>query len=221
MLLEVCALTTLYTAGNIFKYFVERMSLRDGQKVEDDAVDTVEPPVEKFIELSVEKTEHQAPFYLHPGNSPVSVPIGGGTTTELREVLSAGLAKEINFYNWHFTDLEKYKLACAPSTRFWLNTPDDLKHFFETHRIPQNMIPLSLPMHVREVKVPPQMPVYKLPNVMGTNKNAVIEQFVWSRTFGRTGPRTAAIAAVGTGVCVALLWDDYSMRQARMKYGLP
>jgi hypothetical protein len=218
--LEIFTLSSIYAAGNLLKYFAERMFLKDGQKVDDAAVEEVEQPVEKFVELSVERTEHQAPFYLHPGNSPISVPIGGGSTTELREILSVAIGKESNFYCWRFIDLEKYKVACAPSTRYWLNTPDDLKNFFETHKIPQNIIPLSLPMHVREIKAPPLTPVYRLPNVMGTNKKAVIEQFAWGRTFGRSAPRAAVGLAVFTGSYLWMTWDEYHTVQQRRKYGL-
>jgi hypothetical protein len=217
--LELFTISSLYTAGNAAKYFLERYLLQKGDKLHDGTtVETRE--ADKFVELSVEKGNYQPPFYVNSGS--IGIPLGGGTTTEFEELLSAVVSeKKENDYNWRITDLDT-RNRCAAPQKFWLNTPDDLKGFFEQHKIPMNLIPLSLPIQVREVKVPANTLVYTVNSAVtiGSHKASVVKTAAWIRSFGRY-PATSAFASVCTlflGAYHYLNWDDYYEREKRARY---
>jgi hypothetical protein len=223
--LELFTLSGLYTAGNAAKYFIECYLLNKGDKLYDGTqLQTSEQPVQKFVELSVEKSNYHPPFYVNPGGNhgSIGIPVGGGTTTEFEELLSAVVSeKKENHYNWRITDLDT-RNRCAAPQKFWLNTPDDLKGFFEQHKIPMNLIPLSLPIQVREVKVPANTPVYSVRSAVtiGSHKASVVKTAAWVRSFGRY-PATSAVATCLTlvlGVYHYLNWDDYYEREKRARY---
>lgn len=221
VLLELFTVSSLYSAGNAAKYFLERYLLQKGDKLYDGTVlETREEPVEKFVELSVEKANYAPPFYVNSGH--VGIPLGGGTTTEFEDLLSAVISeKKGNEYNWRITDLDT-RNRCASPQKFWLNTPDDLKGFFEQHRIPMNLIPLSLPIQIREIKVPTGTRVYSVGSALtsGTHKASVVKTAAWVRSFGRR-PGLSALTSVSTislGVYHYLTWNEYYERETRLRY---
>jgi hypothetical protein len=244
--LELFTISSLYTAGNAAKYFAERYGLMNGKRLTDGTqLEEVTSSVEKFVELSAEKASYSPPFYVNPGGQAggIGIPIGGGTTTEFQELLTAVInQKDGNAYNWHVTDLES-RQRCAPAQKFWLNTPDDLKTFFDQHRIPQNIIPLSIPLQVREIKIPSEVPTHRVgtnsggrsfetplsnttlytvqsATTIGSHKASVADVAAWSRTFGRrpTLSGLAALTAICSGAIVYTSWDDYYERQRRADY---
>lgn len=218
---ELFTLSSLYTAGNAAKYFLERYLLNKGHPLYDGTrLETREEPVEKFLELSVEKSNYSPPFYVYSGGG-IGVPIGGGTTTEFEGLLSAVIGDKENEYNWRITDLET-RNRCSSPQKFWLNTPDNLKSFFEQHRISMNVVPLALPIQVREVNVPKNTPVYSVKNslTIGSHKASVIETAAWVRSFGRM-PATSALATcftIGLGAYVYATWDEDYQSHKRMGY---
>lgn len=220
VLLELFTISSLYTAGNATKYFLERYLLQKGDKLYDGtALETCEESIEKFFELSVEKANYAPPFYMNSGS--VGIPLGGGTTTEFEDLLSAVISKKENLYNWRITDLDT-RNRCASPQKFWLNTPDDLKEFFEQHRIPVNLIPLSLPIQVREIKIPTGTPVYSVGSALtvGSHKPSVVKTAAWVRSFGRQ-PGISALASVfalGLGAYHYVTWNEYYERENRAYY---
>lgn len=228
--LELFTVSGLYAAYRIIQYMTEKESLdvslaplSDGAKLEESTPSSVE----KFVELSAAVTKNEHPTYIGIGSGMgVGIPIGGGTTYEMRSILTAAIQKGSGpDLNWTFTDLEKH--PCGPSNRYWLNTPDDLKTFFDANGISQTSVPLSLPLEVREVKVPASVKtLYRVPQryVMGTNRHAVIQAAAARYSIKHPLFRPALALATGTGVYLLATWDSYEStaqrRSMREKMGI-
>jgi hypothetical protein len=220
--LELFVASGLYTAGNVTKYFFERMALKDGSKLRDGTeVGPVETPIEKFVECSVEVRENDAPIYVNTGGQHPGflVPFGGGSHLESRNLLTAVIGKDPkdSVFHWTVTDLESR--PCAVPRRFWLNTADDLKQYFDTNGIPQTIAPLSLPMAVREVTVPAGRTVYgsKQAAVAGTELDRVIRRVASRRSIGRERFLWVGLLASVTGVLTWNNWENYSHNAAYYK----
>jgi hypothetical protein len=205
MLLEVLVLSGVYTIGMYIKYNAEKLLLDKGETVGDDVkVEQTEHPEEvpqKFLELSKSESEYNPPFYVGT-NTPIAVPVGGGTELTLKKILTAATGKSTNLYHWTITDFHH-----SPSQKYWLNTPEDLQNFFSSNGIPQNILPLSLPLRVREIS-PVKAPVFRIQHgaIIGTSKKSVIETFVHRRTIGR---QSWFVSAIVFGVSAAVVWQDW------------
>lgn len=227
VVLEMFLASGLYTAGSVARYFMLRQRLEQESHLQDVAppqadhlLQTKDNTVKKFVELSVEDQEYHPPMYIGPHTSGVSVgiPLGGGTRYEMRNLLSAAVGDESkdSYYNWRTTDMER--APCATPTLYWLNTADDMKNFFDGNKIPQNIVPLRLPVQVREVKVPPTVQkLYSVPayHILGTNRAAVIRAAARAKTLDHRFFVPAAVMATFTGFWVWGNWDEYHARMSR------
>jgi hypothetical protein len=225
--LELFTISSIFAAGSVIKYFLKKerynreLHLNVGVNKGGQAVTADASEVEKFVELSVEETRNDPPIYIGTGASGagVGIPVGGGNYNELKTILEVAIPKDrkdIYPYNWTFTDLGR--TPCAPPTRYWLNTPDDLKNFFETHGIPQNIAPLRLPMQIREVTIPSsEKLLYSVPeaHVMGTNRNAVIRAAAARNTIHHRYFTPALVCAMVTGTWLYGTWNEYDAQQKR------
>lgn len=216
--LELFVASSLYTAGSVARYFHEKMRLEHSETLEDNTYLVKKKSegsgaaggigVKKFIELSVENKEIEPPMYIgpHAGGISLGVPIGGGVNYEMRRIFTAAIgdANHDSYYNWTITDLDKH--PCSNPSLYWLNTPDDLKNFFDANGISQNIIPLRLPLQIREVTIPKTVgALYSVPGsfVMGTNRHAVIQKAALLKSYNPRLFPIAACVAAGTG---AWLW---------------
>lgn len=211
MLVELFALSGLYASGNICKYFYDLTDLRRSARLEDGKeVEVNKEPVEKMIELSVERIQQESPVYIHSGSpyTGFAIPISGGTSRELHTVLTGILPTDIknSEYNYKITDF--YSRPCSLPLRFWLNTPDDLKEYLTKNNIPHNSAPFSLPVQVREIHVPKDTRMYKVRelNIAGTHMDTVIHNAARVRSIGRQSFFYSAAFAVITG---AFVWDEW------------
>lgn len=221
--LEVFAISSVYTGGSIVKYFWEKNLLSKGLRLDDGSkVEQAGHPISRFIRLSAEENKYDPPIYIgpHVAGTSVGIPIGGGSRSEMTTLLSASVGPDPsnNTYNWEYTDIGR--TPCAVPSRYWLNTPDDIKQFFETNGIPQNIAPLRLPAQVKEIKIPSGTHVYAVSKrgVMGTNMNAVIHATAAMNTLHHSAFRPAVIAAVFTGVWLYASWNEYHQVEHRQKW---
>jgi hypothetical protein len=192
------ALSASYVSVYLAKFFIEKNEAEN-------TLETVTPPIEKFLEMSVETTKYDPPVYMTSGGLSfvgVGIPFGGGAYGEMKTVLSAAVpekgAESGPILNWEFTDLDHTRVA---TSRFWLNTPDDLSNYFKTQGIPTSVARLALPLHVREIKLPAGTTTYKVSSTytMGSNAKLVARTAALARNIRPLPFRLAAGVAVGTG----------------------
>jgi hypothetical protein len=210
VLVELFVGSSLYSGGLLAKYYSDCEDLRRKLRLKEAEAEPESEKPQKFVEFAVERVEQDPPMYVNTGgNHPgLLVPIGGGSHTEMRRLFTGAISPEKSLYNWTITDLDGR--PCTLPRRFWMNTPDDLKTYLESNRIPSNLSPLSLPMQVCEIDVPRGVRVYGVPeaSVAGTNLERVVRAAVRPRTIGQPLWRAAVAVAAGTGVGLWLTWRD-------------
>lgn len=223
--LELFTLSSIYTAGGLVKYYANKMYLNNGERLEDSSIVEEEvTPTRHFVRMSAEEHSYRPPVYIGPSGNGLSlgIPVGGGSSSDLVTVLRASVNEDAskNTYNWEYTDLNK--APCALPSRYWLNTPDDLKQYFQINGIPQNIVPLRLPAQIEEIKLPANTPVYKVAQraVMGTNRGAVVRAAALSRSLDRPSWRAAAAFTAITGVYLYASWNEYYQVEKRRRWGL-
>jgi hypothetical protein len=194
MIVEAALVGSFSYVATYFMYFMYD---------KDQTPESVDPPVEKFVEMTVESTEYDPPVYITSSGLSVlglGVPLGGGNRSEMRTVLNAAIhedGKTPPLLNWEITDLKRG----WPSARFWLNTPDDLSNYFKNQGIPTSVARLSLPLHVSEYKLPPATATYKMSSTytIGSNAKLVARTAALARNIRPLPFRLAAAITVGTG----------------------
>lgn len=111
MLVEAFALSGLYATGSVMKYFYTILKMKKSAHLEDNKlVEVSKEPVKKFVEMSVEEVEQESPIYIHTsgGVGGFAVPVLGGTTRQLKTVLTSMIPSNVtnSEYNFMITDFK-------------------------------------------------------------------------------------------------------------------
>lgn len=213
--LELFILSSIYSAGGVAAYLYKSADLRNAIRRATELPTKKDDAIEKLVEFTVEERQQDAPMYINTGGpaSGLIMPIGGGSRIVIRPILTAMIATDRakSKFNWRITDFDAQ--PCAVPKRFWLNTPDDLKTYFEANAIPQNISALRIPLQVREITLLSHSSgaaLYAASEyaVAGTNLNRVVRAAIAPHTIGTRMWAAATLIAVGSGGIVWLNWRD-------------
>jgi hypothetical protein len=160
----------------------------------------------EFIRLYSKKFKYHAPILIgpHVGGLGVGVPIGGELEESWEPVYTNAISENEDARAMNYAQIPD--LDYEATVTQYINSPESLKTMFDLCKIPHAEFPVTLPMKLSLIKLPPSTPVYMSTQYKICGRNQLqVAQLMAKKPALQRAPflKLAGILAVGSAIGLA------------------
>ncbi len=156
------------------------------------------------IEIEDYHTNNHQPIYLNINGFPLLIPLGGGTTTDYKYLLSKHIStdKKKEYNNYRQID-DKKDISISFRKDSHINSYSALVKIFEHYNIPEDNYKISLPLKVKYYHYKDGLYLHKT-GFVASNKDKLIKKILHTKRL----PFTTTIPTIA-GFVLLLWWANY------------